>query len=128
MMPMTTAYTKSTAGTFCAVPTLLDIGHATEQTFCRRFRQHEHWLCKEEEVAIYLGRIYGSHRHTASDLWKQWDTDVRLAECLLIYKYSPNYNAVAISDPPQLGHYRCVDLVHRGERHKLAFRDSAPAD
>lgn len=112
----------------CGSDTLLYIGRATGQTFCRRFRQHEHWLRNEDEIAIYLGRVYDSHRHSGGDLWEQWDTDVRLAECLLIYKYSPNYNSVAISDPPQLGRYRCVDLVHRGERHKLAVRDSAPTD
>lgn len=112
----------------CGPNTLLYIGQATGQTFGRRFRQHEHWLRNEEEIVIHLGRIYDSRRHAASDLWKRWVADVRLAECLLIYKYSPNYNAVSISDPPQLGGYRCVDLSHRGERHKLHVRDSAPVN
>jgi hypothetical protein len=112
----------------CGPDTLLYIGQATGQTFSRRFRRHERWLRDEGEIQIYLGRIYDALRHTALDSWKGWGADVRLAECLLIYKYSPNYNAVSISDPPSLGGYRCVDLVHRGERHKLDFRDSAPPD
>ena len=108
--------------------TLLYIGQATGQTFCRRFRQHDGWLSKEEEVQIYLGRIYDPTRHVRDDLWKTWAADVRLIECVLIYKYSPNYNAVSISDPPALGNYRTVEIIHRGQRHKLNWRDSAPSD
>jgi hypothetical protein len=112
----------------CGPDTLLYIGQATGQTFSRRFRQHQEWLEKEEEIAVYLGRIYDLQRHASIDLWKSWVVDVRLAECVLIYKYSPNYNAISIADPPALGSYSSVDLIHRGQRHKLASRDSAPAD
>ena len=112
----------------CGPDTLLYIGQATGQTFSRRFRQHQEWLEKEEDINVYLGRIYDAKRHTVADLWKSWGADVRLAECVLIYKYSPNYNAVSISAPPPLGIHGVVDLIHRGERHKLCWRDSAPAD
>lgn len=112
----------------CGSDTLLYIGQATEQTFSRRFRQHEHWLAYEEETSVYLGRVYDPNRHTAVDNFKGWAVDVRLVECLLIYKYSPNYNAVAISGPPPLGHFERIDLLHEGERHKLHPRDSAPVD
>ena len=112
----------------CGPDTLLYIGRSTGQTFSRRFRNHDHWLSLEEDVAIYLGRIYDPHRHTARDLWNSWVADVRLAECALIYKYSPNYNAISISDPPSLDSFRSVEIVHRGQRHKLHARDIIPAD
>ncbi|HXA15584.1 MAG TPA: hypothetical protein VN380_01225 [Thermoanaerobaculia bacterium] len=112
----------------CGSDTLLYIGQATEQTFSRRFRQHERWLAYEEDISVYLGRVYDPNRHTAVDNFKGWAVDVRLAECLLIYKYSPNYNAVAISGPPPLGNFERIDILHEGERHKLHPRDSAPVD
>lgn len=77
---------------------------------------------------MYLGRVYDPNRHIAVDKFKGWAADVRLAECLLIYKYSTNYNAVAISEPPSLGNFGRIDILHDGERHKLHPRDSAPGD
>lgn len=112
----------------CGANTLLYVGRATGQTFARRFRQHNNWLIREDETSVYLGRIYDPQRHSAQDLWETWVADVKLAECVLIYKYSPNYNSVSVSDPPPLGSYRNVGLIHVGSRHKLALRDSAPAD
>jgi hypothetical protein len=108
--------------------TLLYVGQATEQTFSRRFRHHAKWLAREDDIAIYLGRIHDPRRHTSDDLWRRWVNDVKLAECVLIYKYSPNYNSIAISDPPSLRGYGSVELVNEGARHKLNPRDSAPAD
>jgi hypothetical protein len=112
----------------CGADTLLYIGRSTGQTFSRRFSNHDHWLSLEEDVAVYLGRIYDPDRHTARDLWNLWVADVRLAECALIYKYSPNYNAVSISAPPALGGFRSVEIVHRGQRHKLHAREIVPVD
>jgi len=108
--------------------TLLYVGKATEQTFSRRFRQHNEWLTREEEISIYLGRLYDPQRHSIGDRWMSWVSDVTLVECLLIYKYSPNYNSVSVSDPPSLQKYSSVSIVHAGNQHKLASRDSAPAD
>jgi hypothetical protein len=112
----------------CGPDTLLYIGQATEQTFATRFRQHEHWLVREEDTRVYLGRVYDANRHSAADNFTCWAADIRLAECLMIYKYSPNYNAIAISDPPKLGNLERVDITHKGNRHKLWPRDSAPGD
>lgn len=50
----------------CGSDTLLYIGQATEQTFSRRFRQHERWLAYEEDISVYLGRVYDPNRHTGS--------------------------------------------------------------
>ena len=107
---------------------LLYIGQATRQTFSRRFRQHEEWLVHEQDVAVYVGRIYDRRRHTEQDLWKSWESEVQLAERLLIYKYSPHYNAGCISEPPILGNFQSVELSHVGNHHKLHSRDSAPDD
>lgn len=112
----------------CGSDTLLYIGQATEQTFATRFRQHAHWLTREENIHVYLGRVYDPNRHSAADNFNGWAVDIRFAECLLIYKYSPNYNASAIADPPMLGTFERVDIIHKGRRHKLRSRDSAPAD
>jgi len=112
----------------CGADTLLYIGRATGQTFARRFRQHNDWLIREDETSVYLGHIYDPQRHSADDLWASWETDVKLAECAMIYKYSPNYNSVSVSDPPPLGNDHSVELVHEGNRHKLQRRDSVPSD
>src|SRR2546428_8743247 len=72
--------------------TLLYIGRNTQQTFSARFSAHREWIEKEEEIQIYLGRIYDRERHLPVNDWEVWVRDVQIAECLLIYKYSPNYN------------------------------------
>ena len=112
----------------CGTDTLLYIGRATGQTFARRFRQHDRWLSREDETSVYLGRIYDPRRHSADDLWASWEAEVKLAECVMIYKYSPNYNSVAVSGPPPLANYYSVELIHEGNCHKLHRRDSAPSD
>jgi hypothetical protein len=108
--------------------TLLYVGQATNQTFARRFRQHREWLIHEEGTSIHLGRVYNPSRHMAVDGWRTWLVDVRLAECILIYKYSPNYNSVSISDAPMLGSWSAVELTNKGQRRKLHARDLVPHD
>ena len=103
---------------------LLYIGEATDQTFSRRFCQHKSWLVREENVHIYIGRIYDPQRHTAQDKWTTWKADVLLAERILIYKYSPHYNGIAVSELPSLNGFEKVVLIHRGEKHRLKSQDS----
>ncbi|HEV2130237.1 MAG TPA: hypothetical protein VGR27_04015 [Longimicrobiaceae bacterium] len=107
---------------------LLYVGRATRQTFSSRLRQHEEWLRNEEKVRIFVGRIDLPERHTAADEWVSWERDVCLAECVMIYKYSPHYNSVSIAEPPHLSPFEQVILVHEGERHRLKERDVAPDD
>lgn len=104
---------------------LLYIGKAVRQTFARRFAQHATWLSDEQDVKIFLGRLDPHTRHSRRDRWKMWERDVELVERLLIYKYSPHYNGVAIARPPVLSQ-RVVILRHRGERHRLDDEDLAP--
>ena len=112
----------------CGKDTLLYIGQTTEQTFSARFKQHKKdWLYNEEKIKVYLGRIYDRKRHSKKDNWHSWKTDVELAEKILIYKYSPNYNNTNISEPPYLD-FEEIRLIHRGKRHKLKLKDDAPKD
>lgn len=110
--------------------TLLYVGKAIQQTFSSRFYGHREWLLREEQISIYLGRIYDTARHTPgpSNDWSIWARDVSMAECILIYKYSPNYNSVSISEVPSLSPYRKVILEHSRQRHRLQSRDTAPDD
>jgi hypothetical protein len=111
--------------------TLLYIGITTEQTFSRRFIEHKTWLVEDQDegdVRIYLGRIYDPQKHTKKDKWKSWEKDVKLAEKILIYKYSPNYNSEGLTSEPNLYPHNSVRLVHVGERNKLEKEDIAPND
>lgn len=111
--------------------TLLYIGRATQQTFSARFRGHREWLVSEdkfEKTQIFLGRIYDRERHLSENDWKVWIRDVEIAECLLIHKYSPNYNSVSIAEPPPLGPYRKVILENLGHPHRLSPKDVGPDD
>ena len=113
----------------CGSDTLLYIGKATKQTFSRRFNDHKKWwLDDEEDIQVYLGRIYNPKRHSEKDNWKSWETDVSLSENILIYKYSPNYNNTGIGDKPSLSPFRKAMLIHKGKRHKLEKEDNAPED
>lgn len=113
----------------CGADTLLYIGKATEQTFSDRFKQHlKEFLYNEEDIEVYLGRIYDPKRHTKKDNWRLWNWDVSKGEQILIYKYSPNYNNRGIGDKPSLTPYKNIRLIHRGERHNLNKRDNAPED
>jgi len=111
----------------CGTDTLLYIGEATDQTFSVRFSQHQkEWLEREKGAQIYLGRIYDPKRHYRKDKWNSWREDVKIAERILIYKYSPHYNNVGISDFPKLSN--SAQLIHSGKRHRLKKKDNAPED
>jgi hypothetical protein len=107
---------------------LLYLGRATQQTFADRFRQHAAWLAQEEEVRVYVGRVYAPERHTSADEWASWVNDVCLAECVMIYKYSPHYNSVSVAEPPPLRGLHQVIVTHGGPRNRLHARDVAPDD
>ena len=111
--------------------TLLYIGMATEQIFSQRFIEHRTWLVQdqdEDDIRIYLGRIYDPKKHTKKNNWKSWRKDVRLAEKILIYKYSPNYNSEGLTTEPDLSPYDSIRLVHLGEKNRLETEDIAPED
>ena len=111
--------------------TLLYIGMATEQTFSQRFIEHRTWLLEdqdEDDIRIYLGRIYDPKKHTKKENWKSWKKDMRLAEKILIYKYSPNYNSEGLTTEPDLSPYDSIRLVHLGEKNRLETEDIAPED
>lgn len=108
--------------------TLLYVGRATHQTFSTRFSAHRAWLVGEERISIYLGRIHDRERHLPENEWAVWIRDVHIAECLMIYKYSPNYNSVSISESPSLTPYEKVVLEHLGQRHRLHSKDVGPDD
>lgn len=113
----------------CGPHTLLYIGKAFRETFSRRFRTHQReWLKDEEGISVYVGRIHDETRHSRKDNWKSWETDVALAENILIHKYSPNYNSVSISNKPDLSPHDKVCLVHKVDRHRLEPQDTAPDD
>lgn len=102
--------------------TLLYIGQAVRQTFSRRVKQHQKWwLGDEKNVKIYLGRVFHPKRHSKKDNWRRWEEDVDIAEKILIYKYSPNYNSGRVAEKPLLKkNYR---LRHSGQRRKLKAED-----
>ena len=108
--------------------TLVYVGKAVEQTFAQRFRQHaKDWLKNEKDVQIFLGRINGP-RYSRDDLWQSWKDDVGMAEKILIYKYTPNYNSSEKGDYPKLKLFQRVKLTSQGNRHRLHRIDIAPDD
>lgn len=109
--------------------TLVYIGKAVEQTFAQRFRQHgKEWLAQEKDVKIFLGRINDGRNYSVNDSWKSWKHDVGMAEEVLIYKYTPNYNSSEKGDYPNLKLLRKVKLIHHGRRCQLEKIDIAPKD
>lgn len=106
---------------------LLYVGRATDQTFAGRFRKHRDWLRYEWPVRVYLGRVYDPERHKTQQP-SRWREDVCIAECALIYKYSPHYNSASVSEEPSLGCYETVRLIHGGDRSRLQEHDVFPAD
>jgi hypothetical protein len=109
--------------------TLLYVGKTIKQTFSRRIKQHKKWgLDNELGIKIYVGRIYDLNKHTKKDGWESWERDVGLAEKILIYKYSPNYNSRALANQPKLDPFKKIHLVHIGKRYKLKPTDEAPKD
>lgn len=107
-------------------PSLLYIGEATEQTFADRFGQHrKDWLEQEwGPVTIYLGR---NRRMGGSYSDDEWKADILLAEKVLIYTYSPHYNANSIADAPDLGGFT-ITLVNEGSRGRLWPINVVPRD
>jgi len=115
----------------CGEDALLYVGITTERTFTERFKEHKTWLLEdqdEKDIAIYLGRVSDPARYSEEDEWKSWKKDVELAEKILIYKYSPNYNSRELTIEPNLGRYKSVRLMHTGKSHKLKPVDEAPRD
>lgn len=111
--------------------TLLYVGIATKQTFSQRFNQHETWLLKdqsEEHIKIYVGRIYDPKKHREENNWESWEKDIEVAEKIIIYKYSPNYNSRELSDAPVLSPHKNISLVHLGKKGRLKAEDNAPDD
>jgi hypothetical protein len=113
----------------CGSDTLLYIGKAARETFSDRFKYHKKWwIADEEEIKVYLGRVYDPQKHSKSDKWKSWEHDIDLAERILIYKYSPNYNNASIGDKPSLLPFKKILLIHEGNKQKLGKEDNAPED
>lgn len=112
--------------------TLLYIGMTTEQTFSQRFTEHgREWLTNdqdEKDINIYLGRIYDPKKHSKKDNWLSWKKDVEMAEKILIYKYSPNYNSECLTNEPDLFTQENVRLIHKGDRNRLHKEDIVPRD
>jgi len=79
-------------------------------------------------MQVYLGRIYEPKLHSKKNNWQAWERDVGLAENILIYKYSPNFNSTGISDEPSLPPFEKVKLIHRSKRYRLEPEDTAPDD
>ena len=112
----------------CGADTLLYIGQSTSQTFSWRLNQHnKEWLQYEEDIQVYLGRVYDPKKHSKTDKLESWESDIKIAEKILIYKYSPNHNNREISEPPKLP-FENIRLIHGGKRHKLESEDNAPKD
>lgn len=114
--------------TLCGKNTLLYVGITTERTFSQRIKEHKIWLDKDQkdaDVNIRLGRVYDPNRHVSDKIWK---SDVEIAEKILIYIYSPNYNSRELTGPPDLAPHESIQLVHIGERGKIASEDNAPDD
>lgn len=113
----------------CGKDTLLYIGKASQQTFSGRFRQHwKDWLKEEKNIKIYLGKIENSRRYTKANSWRNWLRDVDMAESILIYKYSPNYNSACLGKLPDIEPYNEIFLLHLGKKHRLKKNDYASMD
>jgi hypothetical protein len=113
----------------CGSDTLLYVGKTTEAGFSRRFATHKRqFLDNEEEIEVYLGRIDDQKKYSHKDNWKSWEKDVDLAEKIIIYKYSPNYNSRNISDSPSLQGFAKVYLLQEGKKNRLDAKDVAPDD
>jgi hypothetical protein len=92
-------------------------------------KQHKKWWLNddqdEEDVKVYVGRIYNPRRHSAKDKWKRWEEDVEIAEGIIIYRYSPNYNGRTFSNKSAP---KNIQLVHIGKKGRLENEDVIPRD
>ncbi len=107
---------------------LLYLGKAVDQTFAARFKQHKKDWIDSTRVKIYLGRTMATKAYSNIDRWKTWKRDVGIAEEIMIYKYTPNYNSSCIGDYPKLRPYKKVRLDHLGNRGRIGRIDNAPSD
>lgn len=113
----------------CGKNTLLYIGKSPDQTFSERIKQHDKdFLRDEEDIEIYLGRVFDPERHNRQDDWKTWHEDIDMAERIMLYKYCPNYNSQGIAEKPSFPKYDKVKLVHQGAKNRLQSEDIAPDD
>lgn len=112
----------------CGRNALLYVGLAEEQTFSRRFQQHnQEWLNKEKNIKLYLGRIDGEKYYNDRN-WRTWRKDLKMTESIQIYKYTPNYNSSKIGDCPKISPYKHVKILNLGKKAKLKKEDLAPED
>jgi hypothetical protein len=85
-------------------------------------------LTKEEDIKIYVGRIWDPDTYTNEEKWASWEMYVKFAEKILIYKYSPNYNSLALANKPKLFPHESIRLMHQGKRNRLEKSDNVPDD
>ena len=78
--------------------------------------------------AAYLGNKDEYYSPPLTHLWQSWKDDVGMAEKILIYKYTPNYNSSEKGDYPKLKLFQRVKLTSQGNRHRLHRIDIAPDD
>lgn len=112
----------------CGKDTLLYLGKAINQTFSQRFKQHKKDWIGNDNVKIYLGRTLAAKIYSHTDKWKMWKKDISMAEGIMIYKYTPNYNSSCIGDYPKIYPYKKVRLEHIGNRGSIRKIDNAPSD
>ncbi len=112
----------------CGGNTLLYLGKAVDQTFSARFKQHKKDWIGNTKVKIYLGRTVVAKTYSDIDKWKVWKKDVGIAEEIMIYKYTPNYNSSCIGDYPKLPPDTKVRLKHIGNKGSIRKIDNAPSD
>lgn len=109
---------------------LLYIGMTTDQTFSQRIGDHgKQWLDEDQDkkdVKIYVGRVYDPKKHSKKYGWRSWKRDIRRAERILIWKYSPNYNSRELSNEPKWPFKICS--LHKGAPGKLESEDNVPED
>jgi len=74
---------------------LVYVGKAVDQSFGRRFQQHQRWLADENGVSIRVGRLNPAD-HASGDEWDDWKKCVSYIESLTIYWHSPPYNSKSI--------------------------------
>ena len=85
-------------------------------------------IARPDPMIVTLGRVNDPLRYSKKDQWKAWERDVKLAEKILIYKYSPNYNSKELTSEPDLGGHISVRLTHTGDANRLKAFDEVPHD